>query len=123
MAGGNKQNAMLAKLEAKAEAKVNAKYSQMLNIHSEIDLIAHMLVAHEDLGVGPGRAEKVLNGFLESKLDVAQAIVTECDEDEQGEFCKTQRDLAKALKDIFGPTLWEKYKVMFPMLKTYWDLV
>lgn len=118
-----KQNPLLARYEAQAEARARDRYNKMLDIHSEIDLIAHLLSVHEDLGVGPGRAERVLNGFLESKLEVAEAISKECDEDEQGEFCKTQRDLAATLKSILGPAKWEKYKYMFPMLQSYWDLV
>ena len=118
-----KPNAMLARYEAKARAEAKAEYDAKLDILSEIDLIAHMLSVHEDLGVGPGRAEASLNGYLESKLEVAEAIYKECTEDEQGEFCVTQRDLAKSLKEIFGATNWNKYKYMFPMLRTYWDLV
>ena len=79
-----KPNAMLEKLRQQAEAKAQAEYDVKVSIHNEIDLIAHLLSCHEDLGVGPGRAEKCLNGFLESKMDVAEAIVKECDEDEQG---------------------------------------
>lgn len=118
-----KQNALLAKYEAAAEARARAYYDSLLASHAEIDLITHMVSASEDLGVGPHNAESVLNGFLETKLEVAEEIVRESSDDEQGEFCKTQRDLAKLLKDIFGARLWHKYKHYFPMLRTYWDLV
>ena len=109
----NKANPLLAKYEASAYARAKAEYDSRLSIHEEIDLIAHIISNHEDLGVGPGRAEKTLNGYLETKLEVAEAIITECDSDEQGEFCRTQRDLARALKRILGADKWEKYKVFF----------
>lgn len=118
-----KPNAMLEKLKAQAEAKAKAEYDIKVLIHNEIDLIAHLISCHEDLGVGPGRAERCLNGFLESKMDVAEAIVKESDEDEQGEFLVTQRDLAKQLKEILGPEAWERQKHKFPLLKDFWDIV
>lgn len=102
---------------------MEVKYQGRLEAQHEMDLIAHMISCHEDLGVGPGRAEKCLNGFLESKLDVAKAIVNESEEDEDGEFLITQRDLAKLLKSIFGPAGWERHKDKFPMLKDFWDKV
>lgn len=119
VAGGRKPNPLLAAFEAKLEAE----YIDRFNRLNEIDLISHLISCHEDLGVGPGRAEKCLYGFLESKQEVAEAIITESTEDAQGEFCKTQHDLAKYLKSILGPTVWEKHKFSFPMLKDYWDLV
>lgn len=118
-----KQNKLLAELEAKAGAKANAIYELRLASLNEIDLITHLISCHEDLGVGPGRAEKCLNGFLETKMDVANAIINEADEDEDGEFLLTQRDLAKLLKSILGPEAWERHKTKFPMLKEFWDKV
>ena len=104
-------------------AALEAKYQGRLECQHEMDLIAHMISCHEDLGVGPGRAEKCLTGFLESKLDVANAIVNESEEDEDDEFLITQRDLAKLLKSIFGAAGWERHKTKFPMLKEFWDKV
>ena len=113
MAGKNKQNPLLASFEAKLEAR----YSAQLDINAEIDLIAHMISCNEDLKVGPGRAEKVLNGFLESKMDVMTAIV----EDEDKELVYTKHQIAQRLKQIMGPENWKKYHTYFPLLKEYWD--
>ena len=118
-----KPNTLLAQYEARAKAIARAEYDAKLDIHAEIDLMAHLLSIHEDLGVGPGRAEKSLNGFLESKMDIAQAIVDETTDDSQGEFCKTQRDLAKSLQGILGSEAWERCKYLFPTLRDYWDIV
>ena len=78
---------------------------------------------HLDLGVGPGRAKKVLDGFLESKMDVARAIVQETGEDAQGDFWVTQRNLAIELKSILGDEAWQSCKMLFPTLEFYWDKV
>lgn len=120
---GVKPNSMLARYEARAKAEAKAEYELQLDLHGQIDLAAHLISAHEDLGVGPGRAERVLNGFLESKMDVVEAINAECDSDDKGECVKTLRDLAVLLKRILGPANWDKYKYMFPVLKDWWNLV
>ena len=120
---GSKVNPLLAKYEAKAKAEARAEYDIKLEIREEIDLIALLLVVHRHLHVGPGRAPGAVEGYVQAKLEVAQAIVKETSEDEQGEFCKTQRDLAKAMKTILGAVAWQHYKHLFPMLRAYWDLV
>lgn len=120
---GSKQNQLLAKYEAKAKAEARAEYNIKLEICAEIDLIALLLMVHRRLHVGPGRASGAVDGYVQAKLEVAQAIMKEISEDEQGEFCRTQRDLAKALKGIFGAEAWQQHKHLFPMLRSYWDLV
>ena len=120
---GSKVNPLLAKYEAKAKAEARAEYNIKLEIREEIDLIALLLDVHRTLKVGSGRAASVLAGYDQVKMEVAKAIVAESSEDEQGEFCKTQRDLAKALKNILGDEAWQQNKHRFPMLRDYWDLV
>lgn len=118
---GVKSNPLLAKYEARAKAEARAEYAAKLDIHNEIDLIAFLKSIHLDLGVGPGRAEKSLNGFLESKMDIAEAILKEATEDDQGDFWVTQRNLAAELKSILGPEAWDRCKTLFPTLQFYWD--
>ena len=120
---GNKVNPLLAKYEAKAKAEARAEYDIKVEIREEIDMIALLLCVHRQLKVGPGRSPGVLDGYSNAKLEVAKAIVNEVSTDEQGEFCKTQHDLAKALKGILGADTWQHYKHLFPMLKPFWDLV
>lgn len=120
---GAKVNPLLAKYEAQAKAEARAEYNIKLEIREEIDLIALMLMVHRHLHVGPGRAAGSINEYNQAKLEVAQAIVQESSEDEQGEFCRTQRDLAKAMKNILGAEAWQQYKHLFPLLRSYWDLV
>lgn len=107
-----KQNPLLAAFEAKLEAQ----YQLQLDINSEIDLIAHLISCNEDLKVGPGRAEAVLNGFLESKMDVVGAIVA----DDDKELTYSKYKIAQRLKKILGPENWVKYRECFPLLKEYW---
>ena len=113
-----KQNAYLAKIQAMAEAKAAAK----CEAHVEIDTMALLLAANEYLKVGPGRAPGLLNDFLAFKLEIAEAIMKELDEDQSRvkEIVVLRRDLAVRMKEILGPDGWEQYKTLFPFLRDYW---
>lgn len=113
-----KQNAFLANLQAKADAKAAAR----TEAHVEIDTIAMLLAAHDRLQVGPGRADGLVNDFLAWKLEIAEAIEKEWSEDhsKKKEILVVRRDLAKRLQEILGPAGWEKWKTLFPFLREYW---
>ena len=113
-----KQNAFIAQLRAQAQEKEAIK-SQM---HVEIDTIAMILAANSALQVGPGRSGKLMNDFLAWKMDIADAIVKELDEDQskQKELIVVKRDLATRVKAVLGPDNWEKYKTLLPLLSEYW---
>lgn len=113
------QNAFLAKLQAQAAAKEKVK----TEAHVEIDTMALLLAVHDRLKVGPGRADGVVNDFLAWKLEIAEAIVKELDEDQskKKELILVKRDLAKRIKEILGPEAWEKRKTLFPFLREYWE--
>lgn len=115
----SKQNAFLAKLKAQAEAKEATK----TEAHVEIDTIAMLLAVHDICGVGAGRASKVVNSFLAYKMEIAEAIIKELDEDKSKfkEIIIVRRDLAARLKEILGKEGWEKYKTLFPFLREYWE--
>lgn len=113
-----KQNAFLTKLQAQAEAKAAIKSEA----HVEIDTIAMLLAAHDRLQVGPGRADGLVNDFLAWKMEIAEAIIKELDEDQskKKEVLVVRRDLAARLKDILGQAGWEKWRTLFPFLRDYW---
>lgn len=111
-------NAFLKKLKAQAEAKASIK----AQTHVEMDLMALLLFLHEKFKVGPGRADGCVNDFLAWKIEIAEAIDKEWQEDQskKKELVMTPRDLAKRLKEILGPAGWEKCKTLFPFLREYW---
>ena len=114
-----KQNPMLAAFEA----RLNAVYKQKLEINSEFDLIALMKTVHEELGVGPGRADVVLDAFLANKVELAQKIDEDYGPDKDTgdkNILYTKASYAKYLKGVFGPEKWEQKKIWFPLLKEYW---
>ena len=114
-----KQNAFLAKLQAQAQAREAVK----TEAHVEIDTMAMLLMVHDVYGSGPGRSGKAVNSFLAYKMEIAEAIVKELDEDKSKhkEIIVLRRDLAARLKEILGKEGWEKYHTLFPFLKDYWE--
>lgn len=117
---GKPQNAFLAKLQAQAQKKEAVK----TEAHVEIDTIAMLLAAHDVCGVGKGRAGKLLNSYLAWKLEIAEKVVKEVNEDKskQREVLVIRRDLAVSLKRILGPEEWEKSKTLFPFLRDFWEV-
>lgn len=101
-----KKNAFLAKLEAQAQAKEAVK----TEAHVEIDTIALLLSTHDVCQVGAGRASTLLNSFLAYKIEIAEEIIKELDEDKskKKEIIIVRRDLAKRLKEILGREGWGK---------------
>lgn len=109
-----KPNAYLAKYEAKQEAK----YHKMLDIHDEIDYMAMMLMLNDELHVGPGRADQMFNAFLANKMEIADMVV----EDSKGDtsIIHTKSQLAKRMAGIFGREHWPKRQHWFTMLREFW---
>ena len=107
-----KPNPMLAKFEAQLEAK----HEKQRMMQSEIELIATMIAANNELKVGPGRASFFMAEILHMRMKIAQEIVLEDDP----ELLYTKHQLATRLKQIFGKE-WPRCKEMFPMLRDYWD--
>lgn len=122
---GVKVNPMLAKLEANLESR----YRMRLNAHQEMDAIAMLISAHNQLKVGPGRATDLLAEYLDVKMKIAQALLDDVgDSHKKGgsgdpEFLHTRRDLAVAVKDILGEKSWKEYQDLFPICRYYWDKV
>lgn len=108
-----KQNPLLAKFEAKLEAE----HRQRLAIQTEIDLMATIIAANNELKVGAGRAGHYLAEVIDVKMQIAKEIVGEDDP----ELLYTKHQLAKRLKEIFSKEDWQKYKELFPLLREYWD--
>ena len=113
-----KKNAFLANLQAQAQKREAVK----TEAHVEIDTLAMLFASHDRLKVGPGRAPGLVNDFLAWKLEIAESILQELDEDQskQKEILVTRRNLAIKAKAILGPEGWEKYKTLFPFLRDYW---
>lgn len=103
---------------------LEANYRQRLEINSEMDMIAFMKTVNEELHVGPGRAFKVFNAFMENKLEIAETIHEDYGPDKQTgdkQILHTKSSYAKLMKRIFGAESWQKVKTWFPLLYEYWE--
>lgn len=119
MMHNGQKNHFLATLQAQAAARQAVK----TEAHVEIDTMAMLLAVNDELQVGAGRAGKVVNAFLAYKMEIAEAIIKELDEDQskKKELIVIRRDLAARLKEILGHENWEKYKTLFPFVREYWE--
>ena len=70
-----KPNAMLAKIEATAEAKYNALFQLKMDMLMQMGQDAAMMAAHDVLGMGPGRAEKFCAAYIEAMNGMARMVV------------------------------------------------
>lgn len=117
------QNPFLAKLLAEKEAE----HQQRVRALSELHIMAMMIAAHDKLQVGPGRAADFLTDYVNTKTKIAQDIQNDIgDSHKKGgngdpEFLHTKRDLARKLRQIFGPKMWPHCREFFPVLRDYWE--
>lgn len=103
---------------------LKAEYQTKLEINSEFDYIAFMKTVHEELNVGPGRAGRIFNAFLENKLEIADTILQDAGPNKHTgdkELLHTKATYAKLMRRIFSKEDWQKVRVMFQLLKEYWE--
>lgn len=115
-----KQNPLLAAFEA----RLKAEYRQRLEINSELDYIAFMKTINEELQVGPGRAGRLFNAFLANKLELAEHIDNDYGPDKHTgdkQILHTKATYAKMMRRIFSKEDWMRVRVMFQLLKDYWE--
>lgn len=111
----NKQNPLLAAFEAKKEAE----FAGRLACNTEINMMA-MLIAGNDLGfIGEKRADLLLAQHVETKMQIAEGLLEDAAADK--ELTYTKAVLARRLKQILGPDGWDRCKMLFPLLRDYWD--
>ena len=111
----NKQNPLLAAFEAKKEAE----FAGRLACNTEINLIA-MLIAGNDLGfIGEKRADLLLAQHVETQMQIAEELLGDAVADK--ELTYTKATLARRLKQILGQDGWDRCKMMFPLLRDYWE--
>lgn len=113
---------------AKRDAEQQAFHEQQRRLTAEIDMIAMLKAAHNELKVGPGRAPFLLAEFIDVKMQLARALLEDVGDshkkggDGDPEFLHTKRELAIELKGILGKESWKNYKELFPICRDYWDI-
>lgn len=97
-----KQNKYLQDLEDKFTRK-----------HREIDRLA-LVIAADDEGITD--VDAFLSRFLAVRQHIASDLFTDAKTDKTLTY--TKHDLARRIKSIIN---WQRFRVLFPLLKDYWD--
>ena len=115
-------------LLAKRDAQQRAFHEQQRRLTAEVDMIALLVSAHNELKVGPGRAGFLLAEYIDVKMRLAKELLEDVGDSHQKggsgdpEFLRTKRDLAITLKGILGEENWKNYRELFPICREYWDI-
>lgn len=97
-----KKNQYIASLEDKFTRK-----------HNEIDRLA-LVIAADDEGVQD--VDALLIRFLAVRKEIAADLFTDSKADKSLTY--TKHDLAMRIKTVIN---WQRWQVLFPLLKDYWD--
>lgn len=81
--------------------------------HREIDLLA-LVIAADDEGVAD--VDALLSRFLTARQEIASDLFMDAKSDKTLTY--TKHDLARRIKNIIN---WQRFRVLFPLLKDYWD--
>lgn len=81
--------------------------------HNEIDRLA-LVIAADDEGIAD--VDAILSRFLAVRQEIASDLFTDAKSDKTLTY--TKHDLARRIKSIIS---WQRFRVLFPLLKDYWD--
>ena len=99
-----KQNPILAAYEAKLEAR----YRRKLHIANQMGLDAALIAANEVLGLGPGRAQKFGEAYINTINEMARMISDDGQDDPRLDWSTATIDkrLSAIMGDGFRP--WDE---------------
>lgn len=97
-----KRNKYLLELEDKFTRK-----------HNEIDRLALVIAADDEEIID---VDGLLSRFLAVRQQIASDLFTDAKSDKTLTY--TKHDLARRIKSIIN---WQRFRVLFPLLKDYWD--
>lgn len=95
-----KNNKGLAILEAKYEAKYRHKFNTQMDMLLQMGQEAAQFAAHDELGMGPGRAVPFTVAYREAMNWIANLVVDDAKSDDELWFSKAKID--QRLKPIVG---------------------
>ena len=106
--GAQKQNLMLAKIEAKERARFTYERNAQMRILEQIYADAFCLACSEVFQMGPGRARKAMDAYRKYVHQIATMMVNDGDGD--GELSWVFTDIDRALERIVGPENFIPYE-------------
>lgn len=106
-----KPNAMLARIEAAAEARYQLRFRKSLDMLLQMGQDAAMIAAHDVLQLGPGRAEAFCVAYREAINDMAHRMVDDQADDPDFVYAKAKID--EQIKAIVGPEKFAPWEVRY----------
>ena len=106
-----KPNAMLARIEAAAEARHQARLHASMDMLLQMGQDAAMIAAHDVLQLGPGRAEAFCVAYREAINDMARRVVN--DQMDDPEFVYAKAKIDEQIRAIVGPEKFAPWEVRY----------
>ena len=102
-----KPNPLLERLKE----QYNAEFQRKTDILLQIGLDAAMIAAHEVFKLGPGRAEKFRNEYVDTVNEIAKLLSDDGKDDRDLVYAKTVVD--RRLHDIVGDKLFDDWDTRY----------
>ena len=106
-----KPNAMLARIEAAAEARYQIRLHKSMDMLLQMSQDAAMIAAHDVLRLGPGRAEDFCVAYREAINDMACRVVD--DQMDDPEFVYAKAKIDEQIRAIVGPDKFAPWEVRY----------
>lgn len=106
-----KPNAMLARIEAAAEARYQLRFRKSMDMLLQMGQDAAMIAAHDVLQLGPGRAEAFCVAYREAINDMAHRMVDDQMDDPDFVYAKAKID--EQIRAIVGPEKFAPWEVRY----------
>lgn len=106
-----KQNAMLARMEARLRAQYDAAFSAKINMVMQMGQDAAMIAANEVLQMGKGRAEAFCLAYMKAANEIARMMKEDQKDDPDFEYAKAKID--QRIRAIIGVEIFVPWEVRY----------
>ena len=110
-----KNNAMLARIEARAEEKYEIMFRRRMGMVLQMGQDAAMLAAHDVLGLGPGRARDFCVAYMEAVSSMATLIFN--DQKDDPDFWYSKAKIDERVKAVAGDDNFAPWKERYGQQK------
>lgn len=106
-----KPNAMLARIEAAAEARYQIRFHKSMDMLLQMGQDAAAIAAHDVLQLGPGRAEQFFVAYREAINSIARRVVD--DQMDDPEFVYAKAKIDEQIRAIVGEHKFQPWEVRY----------
>ena len=106
-----KQNAMLARMEAKLRLQYDYAFERKINMVMQMGQDAAMIAANEVLHMGKGRAERFCRAYMKAANEIARMMHEDQKDDPDFEYSKAKID--QRIRSIIGDDIFVPWEVRY----------